>query len=123
MFLKNKPDTKIFRRNLRKNQTDAEKKIWDIVRNRKIQNLKFFRQFGIGKYIIDFYCPSIKLAIEIDGGQHNEKINIAGDIQRTQYLESFGIKVLRFWNNDIFENIEGVYGRIVETINSPRPSL
>lgn len=114
----NQPQSKNLRRELRKNQTPQERAIWNIVRNRQINNYKFFRQYGIGKYIIDFYCPELLLAIEIDGGQHNETQNKNNDNQRTNYLNTLHITVLRFWNNDITGNLEGVYDRIVETIKS-----
>ena len=74
--------------------------------------MKFKRQYPIGNYIVDFVCIEKKLIIEIDGGQHNEKDNIKYDNIRTQYLESAGYKVIRFWNNDVFENIEGVLSEI-----------
>lgn len=124
MKLYNTTDTKKFRRELRKNQTPQERAVWNIVRNRKILSLKFFRQYAVGKYILDFYCPLVKLCLEIDGGQHN----YANDFKRTEYLKSLGVQILRFWNNDVDQNIEGIYQNIYTTaeqliINSPRPSL
>ena len=123
----NKTETKDFRRKLRKNLTPEERKIWDLVRNRKILGLKFFRQYGINKYILDFYCPQIRLCIEVDGGQHSEADDKNYDEKRSGYLTSVKIKVIRFWNNEVNQNIEGVYQRIYEVcsqlINSPHPSL
>ena len=107
----------ILARTLRKNQTPQEAKMWKILRNFQIQGLKFRRQYPIGNYIIDFVCKEIKLIIEIDGGQHNEPNNIEYDKTRTEFLESKGYKVIRFWNCDIDSNIEGVYQRISEEIN------
>jgi very-short-patch-repair endonuclease len=125
MKLFNQQGTKELRRSLRKNSTPEEMKIWQIVRNRKILNLKFFRQYSVNKYILDFYCPQIKLCLEIDGGHHNLNNN---DKIRTDYLNLVGISVIRFWNNDVNNNLEGVYQKISETaqnliINSPPPSL
>ena len=102
---------------LRKNSTIYENKLWYLLRNRQFHNLKFKRQFPIGKYIVDFICHEKMLIIEIDGGQHNEDNNIEKDIERTKYIESLGFKVIRFWNNDISENIEGVLNKIEDYIN------
>lgn len=103
-------------RNLRKNQTAQESKIWEILRNHKMGNLKFRRQYPIGEYIVDFVCKEIKLIIEIDGGQHNTPEGIELDNSRTLYLESRGYKVLRFWNNEIDSNLDGVYQRILALV-------
>lgn len=125
MRLFNRQDTKELRRQLRQNSTPEEAKVWQLVRNRKVLNLKFFRQYSVNKYILDFYCPEIKLCLEIDGGHHNLNNN---DKIRTEYLNLAGIKVIRFWNNEVNSNLEGVYQKILETsqtliLNSPRPSL
>lgn len=106
----------ILARTLRKNQTPQEAKMWKILRNFQINDLKFRRQYPIGNYIVDFVCKEIKLIIEIDGGQHNEPNNITYDIERTKFLESKGYKVIRFWNNDIDNNLEGVYKMILDNI-------
>lgn len=95
-------------RNLRKNSTEQEGILWNILRRKQFHNLKFKRQEPIDKYIVDFVCYSKMLIIELDGGQHNEQKNIISDKERTKVLESFGYKVIRFWNNDINNNLEGV---------------
>ncbi|OGE83171.1 MAG: DNA-cytosine methyltransferase [Candidatus Doudnabacteria bacterium RIFCSPLOWO2_01_FULL_44_21] len=102
------------RKDLRRNQTDSEKMIWDLIRGKKCKGYKFFRQYSVGLYILDFYCPSLRLSIEIDGGQHNEEINKEYDKTRTSYLSGQNIKELRFWNNEVFENLDGVYQKILE---------
>ena len=94
---------------LRKNMTKQERILWTFLRKKNINNLKFRRQYPIGNYIVDFICNEKKLIIEIDGGQHNENKNITYDQERTKYIESKGYKVIRFWNNDIDNNIEEVY--------------
>lgn len=99
---------------LRKNQTPHERKLWGCLRNRELQNLKFRRQYKIGKYVVDFYCPTKKLVIELDGGWHNEEKNIIKDEERSRYLESQGHRVLRLWNNDIDNNLEGVIEEIIK---------
>ena len=105
----------IIARTLRKNQTPQEKILWNLVRNSQIKGLKFRRQYPIGDYIVDFICKDIKLIIEIDGGQHNEPDKLNYDNERTLYLENQGYKVIRFWNNDIDNNIAGVYDVLKKT--------
>ncbi|MFH2136529.1 MAG: endonuclease domain-containing protein [Patescibacteria group bacterium] len=109
---------KIKRRILRKNQTDAERKLWSILRNKQMDNLKFFRQYSVGPYILDFYCPKHKLVIELDGGQHGEEKQRAYDEERTNYLQQHNISVLRFWNDEVLTNIDGVATKIKEEIGS-----
>ncbi|MCC7037375.1 MAG: endonuclease domain-containing protein [Alphaproteobacteria bacterium] len=92
-------------RKLRHNQTDCEKTIWNLFKDRRFENYKFRRQHPIGSYIVDFACPAVKLVIEIDGGQHCDN---KADKVRTEYLQSRGYEVLRFWNNDVMTNIDGV---------------
>ena len=99
---------------LRKNMTPQERKMWAILRNHNFYNLFFRRQYPIGNYIVDFVCRSKKIIIEIDGGQHNEASEIDYDNCRTKYLETKGYRVFRFWNNEIDNNIEGVYERLLE---------
>lgn len=111
------------RRDLRKNQTEAEKVIWKGIRNKNFFGLKFFRQYSVGAYVLDFYCPTYKLAIELDGGQHAEEENQSYDNVRTEYLRSLGIEVMRFWNSDVILNVEGVLAEIGKKTNPSRPSL
>ena len=107
----------ILARNLRKNSTIQERRLWNLLKNRQFHNLKFKRQQPIGDYIVDFICKEAKIIIEIDGGQHNEPENIEYDKTRTEYLNNLGYKVIRFWNNEIYENIEGVVFQLKEEIN------
>lgn len=101
-------------RNLRKNMTPQERKIWAFLRKRAMNSLKFRRQYPIGNYIVDFICHEKMLIIEVDGGQHNEVKNIEYDKERTAFFESKGFRVIRFWNNEIDDNIEGVYQEILK---------
>jgi len=105
------------RQNLRKQQTEAERIFWNIVRGRKFSNLKFRRQFSVGPYILDFYCPEIGLAVEIDGGQHATEV--AYDDARTKFINKLGIKVIRFWNNDLTKNASGVYDELARIVATP----
>ena len=93
-------------RSLRKNQTDAERLLWQKLRSRQLLNVKFRRQFPIEPYIADFVCLELKLTIELDGSQHFNQIAYANE--RTDFLKQREFKVFRFWNNDVFKNTEGV---------------
>jgi len=106
----------ILARQLRKNQTPQEQKLWNLLRNNRFHNLKFRRQYPVGKYIADFVCKEKKIIIEIDGGQHNMENNISNDNTRTEFLETKGYKVIRFWNNEIDTNIEGVWVKLEKVI-------
>ena len=110
-------------RNLRKNHTNAEKKLWLALRNRKISGVKFRRQFAIGPYILDFYSPKYKIAIEADGGQHYFPEGKDSDRKRSQILLSeYGVKVIRFSNLDILRNIKGVCFEIKKEIEKRNKS-
>lgn len=115
-YLYNDPTAKLDRRRLRKSATDAERKLWSILRSRRMAGLKFCRQYGIGPYILDFYCPERRLAVEVDGGQHADVPGQQHDAHRDSYLRELGIRVIRFWNNDVLQNIEGVGERIEEEV-------
>ena len=103
---------------LRKNQTDAESLLWAHLRNKQLNDLKFYRQYSVGKYIVYFYFPQKRLAIEVDGGQHDEYKIRAYDDKRSVYLKDKDIKVIRFWNNDVLENLEGVFDKLLEVLDS-----
>jgi very-short-patch-repair endonuclease len=105
-------------RNLRRKQTDAERKLWSILRGRQFENSKFRRQEPIGKYIVDFVSLDRELIIELDGGQHNQQSEMEKDETRTKWLERKGFRVLRFWNNDVLQNIDGVASKILEILNN-----
>ena len=102
---------------LRKNMTTQEKKLWYYLRNNSFYGLKFRRQVPIGTYIVDFVCENKKIIIQLDGGQHNENKNIEYDNERTKFLESKRYKVLRFWNNDIDNNLISVLEKIKDIVN------
>ena len=108
------------RRSLRSNTTPQERKVWGLLKNKQISGLRFLRQYSVGAYVLDFFCPHVRLAIEIDGGQHNEKANQFKDEKRTQFLAAHKITVLRFWNNEINDNPDGAYQRINEVLSKLR---
>ena len=99
-------------RELRKNQTIHERKLWNLIKNKQFYGYKFLRQYVIEPYIVDFICREQKIIIEIDGGQHNELDAVFYDDKRTVFLNNLGYKVVRFWNSDIDNNIEGVYSEL-----------
>jgi very-short-patch-repair endonuclease len=106
-------------RALRVNQTDAERRLWFHLRNRALRDAKFRRQFSIGPYIADFVCAEHMLIIELDGGQHSERVE--ADARRTAFLEAQGYRVMRFWNNDVLANTEGVLEAILNVLDASVP--
>ena len=107
-------------RKLRKEQTNAERKLWTILRNRQIADVKFRRQFSVGRCILDFYSPEYGVGIEADGGQYYEDKGKKRDGLRTRELSKLGIEILRFGDHEILKNIEGVYEIIRETIEKKK---
>lgn len=97
-------------RTLRRVMTEAERRMWSVLRNRQVAARKFRRQEPIGPYVVDFVCESARLIVELDGGQHADQQR--ADAARTAWLEAEGYRVLRFWNNEIFENLPGVAERV-----------
>ncbi|MCU0238365.1 MAG: DUF559 domain-containing protein, partial [Pyrinomonadaceae bacterium] len=104
--INNLPYLKTFRKELRNNLTPAEAKFWTIIKNKQFEGRKFRRQHSVGNYILDFYCPSEKLAIELDGEVHFNDSAREYDYERKLFLEHYGIKVLRFENKRVFEDLE-----------------
>jgi len=98
-------------RDLRSNPTEAEKRLWSAIRQRQIAGLRFRHQMPIGHWIVDFACPSHRLIVEVDGGQH---AGSSRDARRDGYLAARGWRVLRFWNNEVLDNLEGVVRAVVE---------
>lgn len=111
-----KPITTQNARSLRRNLTLPETKLWQAIRDRQISDVRIRRQHPIGKYIADFAAHDKKLVIELDGGQHQDQTDY--DQARTMYLQSQGWRVLRFWNNDVLDNLDGVMATVIQTIAS-----
>ena len=128
-FSRNAQMTKRARR-LRANMTDAEAKLWKALRRNQLNNVNFRRQHPVGPFTLDFYCPSLRLGIEIDGGQHAFEGHQLSDRKRTQWLSARGILIIRFWNNDVLGNIAGVLNEIARAVEdrtqqaqTPSPTL
>ena len=100
-------------RRLRRDQTDAERKLWFRLRDRRLCGLKFRRQMPIERYVVDFCCEAARVIVEVDGGQYSTRT--AEDETRTAVLEARGYLVLRFWNNEVLQNLDGVLAIIAET--------
>ena len=109
------------RKKLRNSLTHAEAKLWTFLKNSQLENKKFRRQHSVGPYVLDFYCPSEKICIELDGEGHYNEASFEYDSARTEYLNSLNIKVIRFENNDVFENTEGVLEEIRRNFISDQP--
>jgi very-short-patch-repair endonuclease len=111
-----RPEATARARSLRRAATQAEKKLWYVLQRGQVSGLSFRRQHPLGGYVMDFYCPAIRRAIEVDGGQHNGAHGRARDERRSKWLQGKGVTVLRFWNNDVLGNIEGVWEEIERTV-------
>ena len=104
-------------RRLRREPTDAERLLWYRLRARRLRGHKFRRQHPVGPYFADFACVEAMLVVELDGGQHAARVGY--DERRTAFLKGQGFRVLRFWNNDVFGNLDGVLSTIVDAIENP----
>ena len=112
----NRESEKLKRKMLRENLSQAEVLLWSKLKGKGLNNYKFRRQYSVGKFVIDFYCPKSKMAIEIDGDSHFVEGAKERDRERQTIIETFGITFLRFTNREIYENIDGVLDKIVEHI-------
>jgi very-short-patch-repair endonuclease len=101
---------------LRRNATDAEQALWFELRDRRLGGHKFRRQWSIDRYIVDFCCVEGALIVEVDGGQHSAD----SDAERTRALQGMGFRLIRFWNNDVLGNLEGVLEVLLEALGGPR---
>jgi very-short-patch-repair endonuclease len=110
------PSIKQAAKQLRKTLTSAEEVLWNALRNRQLAGLKFRRQYPVGRFILDFFCPTCKLVIEVDGEIHDQQLDY--DTARTQQLKSHGYRVLRFSNRHILTNLPAVLSEIVAIAES-----
>jgi very-short-patch-repair endonuclease len=112
----NRNRTKRKRQRLRRDMTPAERKLWNTLRNRQLLGYKFRRQFGVEEYILDFYCPALKLVVEVDGDSHFRSGSAQQDALRTRRLEKYGMHVVRFLNSDIQENLDNVVEQLADVM-------
>jgi len=119
----NRKSLKFFRSTLRNKSTSAEAALWNILKSKKLDSRKFRRQHSIRNYIVDFFCASEKLIIELDGNPHGEYHKIVKDIKRDQYLEGLGFTVLRFENRLVFQEPEFVKNEIRKAFKNKDPEL
>ncbi len=110
---------KAFARRLRKNMTDAEQALWFRLRRKQLNGRIFYRQKNIGNYIVDFYCPGVKLVVELDGGQHYSVEGSAQGRMRDKYLANLGLRVLRFSDLDVLKNMDAVLSVLYEHTKIP----
>ena len=108
----NLKEKKELRKQLRNNATPAEKKLWKALQGKKLDGFKFRRQHSIDRYILDFFCPTANLAIKLDGNSHYSAEAIEYDRTRDNYLQSVGIKIIRYSNYEVYENLDGVLKNI-----------
>jgi len=108
-------------RELRREDTGAEARLWSALRDRRLGGWKWRRQVPQGPFIVDFLCPEASLVVEVDGGQHAERVDY--DARRTAYLEGLGLRVLRFWNHAVLTNRDGVCLTILEALGGEHPSM
>ncbi len=110
-------------RALRQDMTEAERRVWQILRSQQITGYKFRRQVPIGRYIADFVCHEARLIVEIDGGQHDR--SSPPEAERSEFLQTEGYRILRFWNNEVLANLDGVHKAIADELAAsppPKPS-
>jgi very-short-patch-repair endonuclease len=105
---------------LRRNMTEAERQLWRILRLRQISRYKFRRQVPLGRFVSDFVCHEARLIVEIDGGQHD--LSLPREVERTTFLHNEGYRVLRFWNNEVLANLEGVFDTIAGELHRITPT-
>jgi very-short-patch-repair endonuclease len=117
----NRPEMEPRRKELRSTLTPAEASLWKSLQRSQVNGKKFRRQHSVGPYILDFYCPECRLAVELDGQGHFNSMTSEYDYRRDEYLKNLNIRVLRFENRLVFENLEGVLHMISDELTPPAP--
>ena len=118
-YLYNNKTLRERRRDLRNNATESEQLLWSYLKSSQLAGFKFVRQYSVGPYILDFYCPSLRLGIELDGSSHFAEEAKIYDENRSKYLKSVNIRVIRFWNGEVLKNVDKVLGRIGRNLTPP----
>lgn len=109
----NKQEAKGIRRKLRSNMPKAEVMLWARLKGKQLGGLKFRRQYSIGSYVVDFYCPAVRLVVEVDGETHLDSVAKIQDAERQRAIEAVGLRVIRVLNTDVYQNLEGVLEQIL----------
>ena len=120
MKIHNRPDLVFQRKYLRNHCTPAESALWQLLKGKKLDGRKFRRQHSVGEYVLDFYCPSEQLAVELDGEYHNTPEAMEHDEERRKFIEGVGILVIRFPNSDVFERPAHVLDQIMQHFKKSR---
>ena len=113
-LIKNAPELRTFRTTLRKRLTPAEATLWSSLKSSKLEGRKFRRQYSVARYVLDFYCPAERLGVELDGEGHFNDLAAQYDFERKVFIRHFGIKVIRFENQLVFDDLEYVLNRICQ---------
>ena len=113
---------KFLARNLRRNMTEGERRLWWLLRRKQLSGFRFRRQASIGPYVADFFCPSARLIVEVDGEPHTDEVQMRHDAERTRWLEARGYRVVRFWNLDVFKTPDDVVDAIARAVAGARSS-
>lgn len=117
-MMEDNPQLRSFARKMRREPTPAEQAMWTLLRHRRLSGFKFRRQHPFGPYILDYYCPRSRIAVELDGDSHASEEGMRSDEERERLLTENGIAILRFWNDEVHADSEAVLGRIVEVCTS-----
>ena len=118
-FIEYKSVLKPISRTLRVEMTEYERLLWSRLRRKQLNGVQFYRQKPIGSYIVDFYAPAVRLVVEVDGTQHQGQIHAQNDAHRDESLKSQGLRVLRFTNQQVRQELDSVVGVVVEALKSP----
>ncbi len=118
-FIEYKSVLKPISRTLRVEMTEYERLLWSRLRRKQLNGVQFYRQKPIGSYIVDFYAPAVRLVVEVDGTQHQGQIHAQNDAHRDESLKSKGLRVLRFTNQQVRQELDSVVGVVVEALKSP----
>ncbi len=116
-----KSGLKLISRRLRSEMTENERLLWSRLRRKQLHGIQFYRQKPIGGYIVDFYAPAARLVVEVDGSQHQDNIHAQNDVHRDESLKGQGLRVLRFTNLQVLQELDSVVGVVAEALKSPLP--
>jgi very-short-patch-repair endonuclease len=116
-----KSSLKLISRRLRSEMTECERLLWSRLRRKQLNGVQFYRQKPIGSYVVDFYAPAARLVVEVDGSQHQDDIHAQNDVHREESLKSQGLRVLRFTNLQVRQELDSVVCVVAETLKSPLP--